>query len=292
MQARTVRVLFSTIGLFGAATTAHADVTYFTADSALTLDSNISRSQRSKDIVDDVGLEVGLAVAHSLRLNDKSGLVLRAGAEITEQFHHTDLSQLKLDGSVRYRIQPVVGFTNPWVELMLEGARLQYRNSDIRDGWVWATGATVGKYFTDRIRMTAGWNYEVRRADDGRVFDWHHNTIALTADYRFTQKGTLYASAARIDGDQVSTVNFPALTTVYEALSKADARDMALEDSSHSLKRAYRLSATSNVFEMGINYALQGDLALDLSIQRYNSHADGGPNYDGTSARAGLLYRF
>lgn len=289
MQA--ARVL-STICLCCAATTACADATYFTADSALTYDSNVGRSQQSKDIDDDFGIEAGLTAAHSLRLNDKSGLVFRAGAQVAEQFHHTDLSQLTLDGSVRYRIQPVVGFTNPWIELMLEGARLQYRDSDIRDSWVWTTGATVGKYFTDRIRLTAGWNYELRRADDGQVFDWHHNTFALTADYRFTQKGTLYGSAARVYGDQVSTVSFPGSATLYENVSKADDRDKALEDNANNPKRAYRLAAITNVFEIGVNYAVKGDLALDLGVQRYNSSADGGHSYNGTIARAGLLYRF
>jgi len=277
--------------LYCVVTNARADATYITADSALVYDSNIGRAQQSIDIDDDFALEAGLTAARSFRLGDRSGLVVRAGAQVRQQFRFQDLSRLSLDAGVNYRIQPVLGFTNPWIELALDVARLEHHDSRIRDGWISNAGISVGKYFTDRIRATAGWNYEVRNAEQGRVFDWRHNTLNLATDYRFTENSTLYAKASRIYGDQVSTVRFPySASGNYQDVAKAVARDTALEDNTEH--RAYRIDAITNVFEIGMNYAVKGDLALDFSLQHYNSNADGGNTYHVTGARAGLLYRF
>jgi hypothetical protein len=98
------------------AVAAGADATYFTVDSALVYDSNIGRAQRSIDIDDDFALEAGLTAARSFRLSDKSGLVVRAGAQVRQQFRFQDLSRFSLEAGVNYRIQPVVGFTNPWID--------------------------------------------------------------------------------------------------------------------------------------------------------------------------------
>jgi hypothetical protein len=277
--------------LYCVVTNAHAEATYITADTALVYDSNIGRAQRSIDIDDDFALEAGLTAARSFRLSDKSGLMVRAGAQVRQQFRFQDLSLLSLDAGVNYRIQPVVGFTNPWIELALDLARLEFRDSRIRDGWIGNAGVTVGKYFTDRIRTTAGWNYEARNAEQSQVFDWHHNTLNLAADYRFTENSTLYTKALRIYGDQVSTVRFPySASGNYQDVAKAVAPDTALGDNPEH--RAYRIGAITNVFEIGMNYAVKGDLALDFSLQHYHSNADGGNTYNVTGARAGLLYRF
>ena len=304
-----------------AATAARADITYFTADSSVIYDSNIVRSELSRDIEDDFALEAGLTAARSFRLGDKSGLVVRGGAHVAKQFRFEDLSRLSLEAGASYRIQPMVGFTNPWIELALGVARLEYRDSRIRDGWVSNAGISVGKYFTDRIRATAGWSYELRNAEQGQVFDWHRNTVTLGVDFRLSENGTLYANGSRIYGDQVSSASvqvsnasnspspgliFDPVTGTYITVngnsvsnlssisnaSKAIARDTALDKNATNQYFAYRVGAITDVVEIGFNYAIKGNLALDFSLQYYNSDADGGLSYDGTNVRAGLLYRF
>jgi hypothetical protein len=54
---------------------------------------------------------------------------------------------------------------------------------------------------------------------------------------------------------------------------------------------AYRLDATTLIFELGLNYALSGRQALDFSFLRFNSKADVG-DYDGNQVRATYLHRF
>lgn len=278
--------------LFTAVAMARAADTYFTADGALSYDSNIAHAERSIDIDDDFALEASLTAARGFRLSEKSGIVVRAGAQLREQFTYDGLSRLKLDFGALYRIQPVPGYTNPWIELALDVNRLDHRDSDIRDGWLWNMGVSVGKYFTDRIRLTAGWNYEERNADKSKVFEWHHNTLSLATDYHWDDSTTFYANAARIYGDQVSTASFPSAAGIYDGVAKAVARDRALELDANNEHRAYRIDAISDVFEIGINRALRRNLAVDLSVQYYDTDTDGNHTYRGTVGRAGLLYRF
>jgi hypothetical protein len=60
------------------------------------------------------------------------------------------------------RFQPSPGFTSPWFELAGQLEGFKYRDSDIRDGYAASTSASVGKYFTDRIRKEAGAGIERR----------------------------------------------------------------------------------------------------------------------------------
>lgn len=150
---------------------------------------------------------------------------------------------------------------------------------------------TVGKHFTDQLQIYGGWSLQRRYAERGDVFELHNQQINLSADYKPTGKLTIYASAARIFGDQVSTASVPPIGESLANTAKAIVDDTALEENGDS-RKAYRIGAVTNTFELGLNYALRGDTALDVSVLQFNTDADSGHGYDGLTARAGLLYRF
>lgn len=150
---------------------------------------------------------------------------------------------------------------------------------------------TVGKHFTDQLQIYGGWSLQRRYAERGDVFELHNQQINLSADYKPTGKLTIYASAARIFGDQVSTASVPPIGESLANTAKAIVDDTALEENGDS-RKACRIGAVTNTFELGLNYALRGDTALDVSVLQFNTDADSGHGYDGLTARAGLLYRF
>ncbi len=270
---------------------AHADATYVVSEAAAAYESNLGHSEHSSDIQEDSSLIVGANLSHSFLLGNNSGLVLSADAKLKEQARFDGLSQLTLGVRARYRVQPVAGFTAPWIELAAGAERLQYRDSEIRDGWLGDFAMTIGKHFTDRLQMSAGFSLQRRYAEQSNVFDLYNQQISLSADYKPTGKLTIYASAAHIYGDQVSTASVPPIGKPLANYAKAIADDTALEKHGDS-RKAYRISANTNTFELGLNYALRGDTALDVSVLQFNSNADGGHSYDGWTARAGFLYRF
>lgn len=269
---------------------AYADATHIGAEAALLHESNIGRSEYSQDTQEDTALQLGANISRSMRLTEKSGLVVRAGIQLAEQAHYDDLNLISANGGVRYRIQPVPGFTMPWLDIALGAERLEYRDSDIRDGWIANLNIGAGKYFTDKLRMTAGWMGERRYAEDSRVFDLRNHGWQIGLDFKLTPQGSLYAKVARIFGDQVSSSPQSSLSPSplqYEA----QIPDSALAEHGKT-RNAYRFDAVTNSIEIGYNHAIKGDLALDISARYFDADARGGHTYEGYSARAGLLYQF
>jgi hypothetical protein len=269
---------------------AWGDATYVTAETGMGYDSNISRGEKSANVLEDFSLTAGIRAAHSMRINSRSGVIVSSGLNLTGQDRYDDLSRLKLDVGARYMIQPVPGFTAPWFEAGFNLGRLQYADSDIRDGWQNTLSLSAPKYFTDRIRLTAGVDWIYREADEARVFDYNQRALRLAANYKASGKLMMYGGYSRIHGDQVSTAISYGYAN-WAGYAKAYARDTALEDNGHP-RNAYRIGAVTDTFDIGINYALCPGTAVDINIQRFNADADGGHRYDGYTAMAGLLYRF
>ncbi len=286
-----MKALVVMAGCFGLIGVAHADTTYVVSEATASYESNLGHAEHKSDIQDDASFTVGANANHSIRISHNSGLVLSANARHTEQAQYDDLSQIELGARARYRIQPISGFTAPWVELAVGAKRLEHRDSEIRDGWLGDFSVAVGKHFTDQLQVYGGWSLQRRHAEQSDVFELHNQQISLSADYKPTGKLTIYASAARIFGDQVSTASVPSIGESLTDTAKAIVDDTALEKSGDS-RKAYRIGAVTDTFELGLNYALRGDTALDVSVLQFNTDADGVHSYDGLTARAGLLYRF
>jgi hypothetical protein len=278
------------LGSLGASTVALADATHIGVEAGLQHESNIGRSEYDQDEQEDTALLVGASINRSVRLNAISGLVARAGIQLNGQAHYDDLSVISGSGGLRYRIQPVPGFTMPWLEVSVGAERLQYRDSDIRDGWIGNLAIGGGKYFTDRLRMTAGWKGERRYAEDSRVFDLRNHGWQLGMDFRLTPRGSLYANASRIHGDQVSSAPQSSLSPSPLQYA-AQTRDEALSEHG-TLRNAYRFDAITNSLEIGYNHAIRGNMALDISARYFDADAKGGHTYEGYTARASLLYQF
>lgn len=272
------------------ASTAYADATYTGAEIALLHESNIGHAEYDKDVQEDTSLLLSADISRSLRLTYNSGLVARAGLQLNQQAHHDDLSFVSIHSGLRYRLQPLSGFTMPWIDIGLNAARTEYQDSPIRDGWITALNFGVGKYFTDRLRMTAGWLGERRHAEDSRVFDLRSHGWQMGVDFQLNPRSALYAKAVRREGDQVSSAPQSSLSgspLQYETQTA----DSALSE--HGKPRnAYRFDAITRSLELGYNHAIRENMALDISAFYFEADARGGHTYEGYSARAGLLYRF
>lgn len=247
-------------------------------------DDNLSRAESGHDIFSDNLFDMGLKLTHSIVLTPNSGLRFRGGLRLAEHAEYTELNLISANIGASYRIQPVAGYTAPWIELgaTLEG--LSFRDSDIRDGRLLVTEAIVGKRFTDRIGGRAGIGWEKRWADDTQVFEWQHHRIFAMADYKLGLETTLYASLSRDFGDQVFTAT-PNLD--FSEHAKAIANDPVF-----GARRAYRLGAISDALEMGVSMPLNSSNTLDVGVRRFHANADGDHTYDDTVLRASWLYRF
>ncbi|MEO8159686.1 MAG: hypothetical protein ABI648_17945 [Betaproteobacteria bacterium] len=270
-----------------------ADATRFGADAEYSHDSNVNRAALEKEELSDDAVSLEAYAARGLVLSARSGLVLRAAMRATQFADFHGLSNLAASGRAAYRIQPSPGFTNPWLELSGQVDAFRYRDSAIRDGYAGAIAASVGKYFTDRIRSEAGIGLDRRSGSEGGVYDLSNRKIWMALDYRLTARTILYGSATRMDGEQVFTLfNTGAWSGLY-AYGKAQAADPVFASAFGGAPTAYRVDARTDRYELGINIALQSNNALDLGWSHFDARADqGGGKYSGDALRIGYLHRF
>lgn len=271
-----------------------ADATRLGLDAELAHYSNVNRAALDAEEQEDTALTMEAYAARSMRLSPRSGLVLRGGLRARGYFDFDDLSSLALTARAAWRIQPTPGFNRPFFELAAAGEALRHRDSDIRDGFIGSASASVGSHLTDRIRAEGGLGYERRVATEGEVYDLGNARLWGALDYKLAHSATLYGSATWMDGEQVFTLNNRAAWSGLYAWAAASAPDPVFSSAfSGSTPWAYRVDATTTLFEVGLNLALTGTQALDFGVSRFESRAEqGNGRYDGTTLRAGYLHRF
>lgn len=290
---RSVAAVMLAAGATLLSSVACADATRFGVDAEYGHDSNVNRAALGSEKRSDDSVSIEAHAARALVLSPRSGVVLRAALRATQYSDFHDLSNLDFSGRAAYRIQPAPGFTSPWFELSGQVDALRYRDSAIRDGYAGAIAASVGKYFTDRIRSEAGIGLERRGGGEGDVYDLSNRKIWLALDYRLTQKAILYGSATRMKGEQVFTLFNTGPWAALYAYAKASAADPVFAGAFGGAPMAYRIDARTERYELGINIALQSNNALDLGWSHFDSRADkGAGKYSGDAFRVGYLHRF
>ena len=279
---RTKSWLF--IGLLGISCQAAAGVTQIDLDLGYHFDDNLNRGEEERDRLSDQSLEAGIRASYNQMLSPNSGLRLMGSLRLVEQARYDELSQIAAGVGLRYRIQPVAGYTAPWIQLATGYEYLQYRDSEIRDGELMNAELMVGKRFTDRLGGRAGYHREWRDARDGDVFEWQRRTLFVGLDYRLQNAATVYFDVSRLHGDLV-------FTATPDPRYRREAKAIA-DDPAFGARRAYRMEASANQLDLGFNLPLGASSALDLGVRYFDADAEGGRSYDNVELRAGWLYRF
>lgn len=273
---------------------AAADSTRLGIDAEYNHHTNVNRAAFGAEEQSDDSLAIEAYAARSFLLSDRSGIVVRGGLKAREFLEFGDLSSLGIAVRAAYRFQPSPGFTSPWIELAAGGELSRFRDSEIRDGGLGNVSVSLGKYLTDRIRTEVGAGYERRFASEGEVFDLSNARLWGSLDYKLTASATVYGSATWLKGDQVSTLLDTANWGTLYPYAAVSAPDPAFASAFNgTAPTAYRVEATTWLFDVGANVALTGDQALDIGAAFFKSEADqGSGSYDGATFRVAYLYRF
>jgi hypothetical protein len=251
-------------------------------------DDNATRGLYDGKKSDNIAVVEGSAT-RSWLLSPNSGTLFRAAARYSHFMDIDDISNLALIARGAWRYQPTRGYSAPWFELAGQAQVLQHADSELRDGTILTFEASVGSHITDRVRLSAGIGQDERSGDDTGVYDLSNTRFWGSFDYRLGARNALYARFTHQTGDQVFNVipalglgvwaPDPALTSVYGAPGNA-----------------YRVDATTQIIELGFNYPLLANQALDFSYTRISSKAEEGTaqgdKYNVNQVRATYLYRF
>lgn len=267
----------------------------FGLDLELEHDDNVTRGLLDADQKSDTIAAAGVGATKALLLGPRSGLVLRADARYSHFTDFDDLSNVALSAGAAYRVQPVVAFSAPWIELAGDLQWLRHADSDLRDGSIVSLTASVGSYVTDRIRLSGGAGAQRRSGDDTGLYDLSTTRLFGTLDYRLGARATVYGRLTRIDGDHVFTAIDPLSQSYLIPISEVIVSDPALAGGFNgAAPAAYRVEASTVLFDIGVNVPFgTRTQALDVSLTRFDSKTDRDSRaYDGTQLRVAYLYRF
>jgi hypothetical protein len=275
-----VAIFFLGIASAGAA---HADNTNVDFDLTAGYESNVPRAASASDRASDSFRAAKLGVTRSVMLDEHGGMTFTGtfAYQNHQRFSALNNGTARLDAV--YVIQPVAGYSAPWIEAAASLEGLKFADSRIRDGVIADLSVSVGKNLTDRIQLKAGGGYEKRWAAYEAVFNLNWRKAFLDISYQL-RKNTVYARVTRIWGDQVFSVR-PGVAT-YNA--KATEDDTAFGNAYY----AYRVGAATNTFDLGLVAPLTGSDSIVASASRYLTNADGGLRYNDSLIRITWLHRF
>jgi hypothetical protein len=256
-------------------------------------DDNATRGLYDGKLSDNIAV-VGGSATRSWLLSSNSGILFRGAARYSHFTDINDISNLALIGRAAWRYQPRLEFGSPWYELAGQAQVLRHADSELRDGSIVGVEASGGSHITDRTRLSAGLGFD-KRSGGGTagLYDLTTTRVFGTADVRVGTRNTLYARLTHQTGDHV----FSSGSQTGLSPENIWEDDPALrEPLGLPVANAYRVEATTLLYEVGFNYPLSRAGALDFSAARYETKLDEGPyegnKYSATQLRATYLYRF
>jgi hypothetical protein len=261
-------------------------------------EDNIGRSEKSDDIFSDNIVSYFGSANYLHQLNNNSGILFGSSAQ-WEDYSKTDkLDNFSFDVGVTYKYKPDLHYTSPWYSLGFKASRASYNKSELRDNYAFAVDVMAGKRITDRIMLKAGIAYKDQTATTdqsgllgGKLYDIEYSKVFLGADY-FYKQFIFYGQYTFQDGDVVSSSGKPTWNSKIGLAAKEIQRDDALSDDDWNGVYGYRLNAHTHIIDLGVNYALNRESALDFTIQLVEVRGDGDNNYHNYGANLGYFYRF
>lgn len=250
----------------------------------ITLDDNITRAARNRDIEGDTIIELGAIGSYSHALSSNSNLLFNADISLVQYQDFDRLSYNELGLEITYQVQFENNFNSPWYFVSARYATNSF-DSTLRDGDYTELGMGMGKRLTDKVKLLAGIKHFNSDAEDS-LLDVSSNTLFINFDYLLDNTNTLYALFEINIGGIISTN-----TSHPSQLGSVSWID---DDAYPGLNSpwTYQLDATTSSLRIGDSITLGYKQSLDISAMYYNSSADYSFNYSGLIFNLTYFYRF
>jgi opacity protein-like surface antigen len=237
----------------------------FDIRSGVLYDSNVSHSDRSRDVEADFAWRSLLTAGQGFQLTDDLRLGVFGTVEGQLWWTYNGLSNVQpgVDANLRYRFG--LGRTAPWIRL---GTKLEYADFQEarRSGLQLRPVISGGVSLTERIRLDASYEYERFDARDA-VFERDAHSVSLHATFDVTSSTQLTAGYTYRHGD----VTASAVPPRPDIVAIADVRELI--DTFDEPYMAYRFPASTHAASIGLSQALSDFAALQATYQfQHTSH--------------------
>ncbi|HJV28166.1 MAG TPA: hypothetical protein VJ673_20995 [Aromatoleum sp.] len=260
----------------------------------LRFDDNLPRGQLKRDIKSDMAVAVTAEGGHGYQVTDNGRLTLTMTLSATGYRQYSGLDHVDAGVGVAYRHKFGLGPLAPEARASISATRLEYRH-DGRDGWLYSAQLGVGKRLTERLGLTATYEFERRKSDyvldrllptvPADVFDLTSRNFTLGGDYTLSSDYVLSAAYTIRNGDVVSTTmrNLPIFL-----VSSAIAEDPVFGGDRY----AYKMKAITRGASLGVSRLINDRSSFTVGYEYIDSRAEGGVDYQANIVRAIYLHQF
>lgn len=265
---------------------------------AIGYEDNLSRSYKAVDVTDDAVISAGAGLGYTNKLRDNLQYVVSGYITYNKRDKFDALSHLatSIGGEITY--QPDPQFDSIWYTAEARVTRLDYRDSDAREGYL----ADVGVSINRRIGMS--WNghvgyryhdliFDKPDADALRdaAFDVARHEVFIGLDHQLSNNLFLVTEYSFQHGGLTSSTSG---TTNPALASRPSTEDAAFETCTVLLCSsfyAYRSVADVHGLDIGI-ILNRTSVSYDLSARYYDARADGGTRYKDWIVQFGMIWYF
>ncbi|MDQ3120081.1 MAG: hypothetical protein M3Q89_11030 [Verrucomicrobiota bacterium] len=236
-------------------------------------DSNVSRSNRSEDVLDDAAWRTVITAGQGIQLTDDVRLGVFAEVESHVWATYDGLNNLRpgLGANLRYRFG--LGKNAPWIRAETKASYADFAEAR-RSGWEVRPGIRGGLRLTERFALEAAYEYEHFAARDVR-FDQEAHAASLRGTLAITSSMQIAVGYKFRHGD-VNSYAVPPRPDIVKI-----SKDFGPIDTFDTPYIAYRLAASTHSSSVAISQALGNFAALQLSYEwqhtareslRYTNH--------------------
>ena len=244
---------------------------------------NISHAELSDEIENDFYARVGGSWGYGLKLDESSGLLLSAGANVTGHKRFKDLDNISVEALIDYQVASANQFGGLRYGFTSNLAYLVHRQSDIRDGFVWLLGPNLGTRLTDRLDVSGGYRYEYR-IGEGTTFDFRAHRLFAHVDYVLSRRSFLFARYTLRQGSvAVTASSMPKLVQASRAVET---------DSVFNAGLSWRFDGLTQSLEVGHELNFDSRNTLSVSAEGVRTDGDNDNDYERLLLRVQYLYAF
>lgn len=231
----------------------------FDGKTGLLHDSNVSRSNRSADVLDDQAWKTTLAAGYGWQLTDDLRLSLFGEAESHVWFNYEALNSISpgVSGNLRYRF--ALGATAPWIRSETKLSYMEFRE-DRRSGLSFRQGLRAGKNFTERISADVSYLFEHFSAEDV-IFDQTGHSGSVQLGFSVTSSMQISAGYTFRYGDVISHGIPPRPDIVSIASAFGPVTTFGTPYT------AYRFDASTHVLSVAASQGLNNFAAIQLAYE-------------------------
>lgn len=263
------------------------------ASAGIAADDNINNGQLNSDKESDSEEFTTLALGKLFPIGDDDSLAIAGNLEGHLFNTFEGLNNVDLGLTASYKTKLGIGYSVPWIRLHGSATRLNF-NNDVRDGWIYHAGATIGKRINERWSATTEWRFEKRTGDNavrddpdisGAVFDQIGHSLLFNVNYLCSATTALALGYNWRSGDVAAT------TKESDAMIAA-ASAITPDNTFGEDRYAYKLHAITRSLSLELNRSLDHHSSINISYQRRFSQGDGDFNYYNSLVGASFLYSY